>query len=114
MAKFTFKNITADRKAVNGTYDAPINPTLGYSVDNEATLGFAEDFDIAAGDVKIPVYDHGFHGYAVVHPGEAFVADAGEDAAAIAFYSEVACQLNKGDCVEAKVEGVEPHTPESI
>ena len=75
MAKFTFKNITADRKAVNGTYDAPINPTLGYSVDNEATLGFAEDFGIAAGDVKIPVYDHGFHGYAVVHPGEAFVAD---------------------------------------
>ena len=101
---YVFKNVI--KKAVNGTYDAPINPTLGYSVDNEATLGFAEDFGgEVKGDVKIPVYDHGFHGYAVVHPGESFTVTLGEDASAaeVAFYTDLACKFKNAKlkgCIE--------------
>lgn len=117
MATFKFTNVSNERETVKGTYDAPVNPTLSYveGAAAEAYVNAKEDFAVAAGDVKVPVYDLGVHSMAVVHPGETFIANVEDtDAAAIAFYTELACQLEKSDCVKVEVEGVEPHTPESI
>jgi hypothetical protein len=54
---------------------------------------------------------------AVIHPGEEFVVET-EKAAEIAYYSDLACKLTKGEfktnCIEVAIEGVEEHTPESI
>lgn len=115
MAKFTFKNVSNERKAVAGTYEAPVSPA---HVNDTFYAAYAEkDFALEAGDVKIPVYDLGTHSMAVIHPGEEFVVET-EKAAEIAYYSDLACKLTKGEfktnCIEVAIEGVEPHTPESI
>ena len=113
MATFNFTNVSNERKLVRGAYDAPVNPVLGFDADYAPVKKAGEDFAIAAGDVKIPMYDLGVHGFAVVHAGETLTVEA-EKAAEIAFYSEVACQLKDSDCIKVEVEGVEPHTPKSI
>lgn len=115
MATFKFTNVSNERETVKGTYDAPVNPTLSYAegAAAEAYVNAKEDFAVAAGDVKVPVYDLGVHSMAVVHPGETLEITT-EKASEIAFYAEVACQLEKSDCIKVEVEGVEPHTPESI
>ena len=124
MAKFTFKNVSNVRKAVNGTYDAPVSPALGYDVTDKKAMEFytnaGEDFALEAGDVKIPVYDLGTHSMAVIHPGEEFVVKT-EKAAEIAYYSDLACKLTKGEfktnCIKVEydpeaTEGTVEHLPE--
>lgn len=106
MAKFVFKNVSADRNVKLG-YDAPVNPILGFDADYAPVAKAAEDMTIKAGDIKIPVYDLGVHSVAVVHAGEAFTVET-DKAAEIAFYTDLACKLAKSDSFEVTVEGAEP------
>lgn len=108
MATFKFTNVSAGREVKMG-YDAPVNPTLGYAEDKAAhsIRAAAMDMAIAGGDIKLPVWDHGFHSVAVVHPGETFTVEA-TDTAEIAFYTDLACKLAKSDCVEVEAPDVDP------